>query len=239
MAAPSWSAATSGQPGLASQVNQFLAAHAVTCIYSGQFVSGQTTLGSGAVNTNSLYIAQSFSSSFATTVGRVALYLSHTGSPGPVTVSLYGNSGSAPGTVIASTPLPLDFTGTSAAVVLIPLPATVTPSATYWIVLQAQGDASDYFSWSKSNQVSGASTSSNGTSWTAQGYGLYYEVLDQTTILPLIHTWEDSGNRWTSLSYTSGQLTGLSEYTTGQTAAGYLAVTRALTYTSGDLTGVA
>jgi hypothetical protein len=115
----------------------------------------------------------------------------------------------------------------------------VTASTTYWIVTTAVGDPSDLYSWSKSNQVSGASTSANGSTWTAQAYGLLYQVYDQSASGNLTHTWEDSGARWTGLTYNaSNQITGLAEYTVAQ-ASGYIEANRTLTYTSGSLTGVA
>ena len=41
-----------------------------------------------------------------------------------------------------------------------------TPSTTYWVVMKAAGDVSDYYTWLKSTLTSGASTSTNGTTWT-------------------------------------------------------------------------
>jgi hypothetical protein len=136
--------------------------------------------------------------------------------------------------------LPKEFLGGFPATVTVMLPVTgLTASATYWIVTAAQGDPSDFYAWSKSNQASGASTSTNGTAWTAQAYGLLYAVWDQSAVQPLAGTWEDSGARWTSLSYTSGQVTGLNEYTAGQAATGYAVSSRALSYSGGALSGVA
>jgi hypothetical protein len=239
MPAPAWLGATSGQPGQAGQVNQFLAAHAVTYLYTGATVAAQTTLGSGSVTTNGLWLAQSFTTSASTATGQVVPYLAVTGTPAPATISLYTNSGGAPSTLLAATAFPKEFaTGTPAAI-RIPLPSAVTASTTYWIVAQADGDVSDYFSWSKSNQVTGAATSPDGVTWTAQAYGFYFQVLDQSPVMPLSATWEDSGARWTSYTWAAGQLTGVEEYTAGQTPAGYTAGKRTLTYSGGLLAKVA
>lgn len=242
MSAPAWLAATSGNSGLAGQVNQFLTTHAVEYLYTGVLQSSQQTASGTGDHSNGLWIAQSFTTAAAqTTVGYVLLYLDVTGSPAPWTISLQANSSGAPsGTALVSASLPKEFAAASYGWVMVPLPATgLTASAQYWIVANAVGDPSDFFSWHLSNQSSGSSTSTNGTSWTAQGDGLMYQVYDQSPVAPLAATWEDSGARWTSLAYTSGELTGLEEYTAGQAANGYTASSRALTYTGNLLTGVA
>jgi hypothetical protein len=243
MATPAWLAATASEPTAAGQVNQFLGAHAATLIYTGTVQSSQVTAGSGAVNSDGLYIAQSFTTGAAqTTLGRVLLTFAKTGTPAPVSVSLQANSGGSPsGTPLVTTLLPADFLSGTPALFSIPLPASgLSPSTQYWIVLNAVGDASDYFSWSKSNQTSGAKTSTNDTSWTAQTYGLLYEVCDNTLLNPLVHTWEDTGARWTLMLYnTLLQLVTLAEYTAGQTATGYVVSARSLSYTAGQLASIA
>lgn len=240
-AIPSWLGATASSAAQAGQVNQFLGAHTATFLYASVQKAAQTTAGSGAVNSNSLWIAQSFSTAVGQTqVGRVVLTLAETLPPAPLTVSLYANSAGAPtGAALVSAAVPKEFLTGSPAALSIPLPATVTASTTYWIVTTAVGDASNFFSWSKSNQVSGASTSANGTAWTAQAYGLLYQVYDQTASGALTHTFEDTGARWTLFTYNaSSQLTGLAEYTAAQ-ASGYIQSNKTLSYSSGLLTGVA
>lgn len=244
MPTPTWLAATSDTPAYAGQINQFLGAHASVPVYTGARQANQITAGSGAVNTNGLYLAQSFTTgSSQTTIGRIALFLAVTGTPTPITVSIQtDNSGAPSGTAVVTTLLPCDFlAGLPAAYFSIPLPVTgLSVSTRYWVVLSADGNASNYFSASKSNQTSGASTSTNGTSWTAQSYGFLYQVYDATTIMPLLHTWEDSGARWTLFAYAAnGLLTTLGEFTQGQTAAGYMISARSFTYTNGLLTKIA
>jgi hypothetical protein len=238
--APGWKGATAGQPPLAAQVNQFLGPHAATMVYAGTQQAAQSTTGSGAVNSNGLWIAQSFTSGAGqTAVGRVVLTLAVTGSPAPLTVGLFANSAGAPaGSALVSVTVPKDFlTGTGTAF-SIPLPAAVAASTTYWVVATAVGDASDYFSWSKSNQTSGASTSTSGTAWTAQTYGLLYQVYDQSLTGSLTHTFEDSGARWAGFEYSGALVTGLQEYTVAQ-ASGYVESNRVLSYSGTSLTGVA
>lgn len=240
MATPNWIGATVAQPPLAAQVDQFLGTHAITYLYTGASGGGQTTLGSGSVNSNGLYIAQSFTAVANYNLGRVVLAFSTvTGSPTvPTTVSIQTSSGGAPsGTALVTTTVPPQFLVSN---VSIPVPCALTSGAVYWIVLAAVGDGSDYVSWLKTNQTSGASTSTNGTSWTAQTYGLYYAVWDQETFLPLTHTWEDGGARWTAELYTGvNELSSLREYTVAQGAGQYVSSSRALTYSGTSLVSVA
>lgn len=242
MSAPAYLAATAGQALKAVHVNQFLGPHPATYLYPGASQVAQTTLGSGTVTSTSLYIAQKFTTSSAFALGRVVLSLAVTGTPVPTTISIQANSGSAPsGTPLVSTVLPYQAGPASAGTVSIPLPASLSASTTYWIVASVAGDASDYFAYSKSNQTSGVSTSTNGTSWTAQSYGIYFAAFDQSigNAMP-VHTWADSGARWVTLAYnTALQPTSIQEYTAGQSATGYLYSSRALTYASGALTTVA
>ena len=241
--APAWEAATAGQPPLAAQVNQFLATHAIAYLWTGALQAGQGTAGAGPVNSDGLYIAQSFTTGASqTAIGYVVLTASVTGSPGPLSLSVQANSAGAPsGTALVTTMLPKEFVSGALTATAVMLPAAgLTASTAYWAVAAAEGDASDYYSLGKSNQASGTSTSTNGTAWTAQAYGLLYQIWDQTPVQPLAGTWEDTGARWTSCGYDAGgQLSAVREYTAGQAANGYTASSRALTWAAGDLTGVA
>src|SRR6185312_13320856 len=167
MAAPAWIAATSGQPPRAAHVDQYLVSHAATYLYAGTQQGGQTTLGSGSAATNGLFLAQSFTAGSNFSLGRAVLYLALTGLPATTTVSIQTSTGSAPtGTALVSTTLPPAMVPASAATVSVPLPCSLASGTAYWIVVAVAGDASDFYAWSKSNQVTGASTSTNGTSWT-------------------------------------------------------------------------
>jgi hypothetical protein len=242
MTTPNWIAATAGQPPLAAQVNQFLGTHAITYVYSGTSFSSQTTAGSGGANSNGTWIAQSFTTGASTrSLGRVRFTLGYTGSPNPMTLSVYASAGSAPtGSPLASTVVPTPYLTAAGGSVSLPLPALLSPSTQYWLVIQAVGDASDFYTWSKSNQTSGAATSANGTAWTAQVYGLIYTCFDQTATASLAHTWEDAGSRWTTWAENgNSQPTSLQEYTVGQGAGQYAYSSRSMSYVSGSLTAVA
>jgi|SRR6185437_148181 len=240
MATLSWDGATSGQPPLANQINQFLGTHAVTLAYTGTSQNAQTTLGSGSTSTNSLYIAQSFTTASAYTSTRVVLDFAVTGSPTPLTVSLQSNNAGAPsGTVLATIQVPSSFTSAGSLNVSMPLSAPLANATTYWIVMNAVGDPSNLYSWLKSNQVSGASTSANGTTWAAQTYGLVYQVYSGTSG-SLLHTYEDSGARWTIFTYNgAGTPSQVQEYTVAQGANQYVNSSRSYSYTNGLLTSVA
>jgi hypothetical protein len=242
---PAWLGATAGYAAYAGQINQFLGAHEVSYLYQGAVQASSTAVtGSGSVS-QSQWLAQKFTAGASQTVtGHLLLYAYLvTGSPPPWVISLQADSGSgAPsGTVLASTTLPKEMVPGAAGWVPVMLPLSgLTPSGAYWIVAAEAGDSGDYFAWMRTTAGSGASTSANGTTWTAQAYGFGYQVLDQSPVLPLAGTWEDSGARWTSLGYDAGgQLTTVGEYTAGQSAAGYTASFRTLTWTGGLLTGAA
>lgn len=242
MATPAWIGATSGQPPLANQVSQFLGAHATTYLYTGVEFDHQATAGSGAVDSNGLYIAQRFTPSSNYTTGRVVLTLAVTGTPGPWSVTIQSNGAGVPsGTVLAGpTAVVPAFLPASAAAVSIPLPGAALVSGTpYWIVAAPAGDASDFVAWSESNQTSGVMTSTNGTSWTAQAYGLLFQVWDNSAVPPLAHTYGDGGARWTSWTESAaGEPTSVREYTVAQGSGQYVASSRALAYTNGALTSV-
>lgn len=242
MTTPSWQAATTGQQGLAGHVNQVLVSHAVTAVYQGE-AQASAAAGSGSVSSNGSWLAQSFTTAAGqTAVGRVTVTCLVTGSPAPWTLSIQADSGSSSpsGTALASTAVPAEFAGVSLAAVSVMLPVSGLSAATpYWLVAEAAGDASDYFGWGKSAASSGASTSPDGVTWTAQAYGLAFATWDQSAVPPLAGTWEDSGARWTYLAYSSGVLSEVGEYTAGQTAAGYAVSTRAVSYSGNLLTGVA
>lgn len=242
---PAWQGATAGYSALAGHVNQFLAAHAVQYLYTGTLQVSDTTLAGGGFASYTGWVAQSFTAPAGmTATGYVLIEAAVSiGSPSPWPFSLQADIGGAPsGTPLVSAVLPKEFPllGTYSWQP-VPLPASgLTPGARYWIVAQVTGDLSDHYAWAENTGSSGASTSASGTSWTAQSYGLVFQVFDASPVLPLAGTWEDSGARWTWLGYdTAGQVAGVTEYTAGQAANGYTASNRTLTYTSGLLAGVA
>lgn len=241
MPTPTWLGATTDSAGQAGQVNQFLAAHAITYLYQGVQRSASMTTSGGSVNSNTAWLAQSFTTATGQTVtGYVLLYMAVTGSPSPRQVTLQTDNAGAPsGTILAAASVPKEFLG-GFAWTPVPLPAAgLSASTRYWIVAQQTGDSGNHFSWAQTTAGSGASTSPDGTTWTAAAYGFTYQVFDQTPNLPLAGTWEDSGARWTWLTYTSGLITGTQEYTQGQIANGYTAAKRVLSYSGTLLTGVA
>jgi hypothetical protein len=246
-----WQSATAAQPTLAAQVNQFLGIHASQIIYTGVTTSSQTTPGATSTSTNGLWLAQSFSTAGGqTAIGILFNAISTATTSGaslaPTTLSLYANAAGAPtGGALMSVTITAEYanlatgaTATNSAI--YPLPITgLTASTTYWLVLAAAGNVSNSYTWYRSNQVSGASTSPNGSTWTAQGYGFVYQVADQTAVGLQNATWEDGGARWTATRHGAGNLnSAYGEYTAGQTAAGYTQSYRNLTYSGSLLTNV-
>lgn len=246
---PTWLGATSGSLPVAGQVNEFLGTHSAQYLYAGVQTAVQGTAGSTSSTTNGLYLGQSFTTAAGqSTVGYVVVPVSTATTSGSLlattTLSLYATSGGAPsGSPLVSTVVTAEYAnlatgGTATVKVPIPLPVTgLTASTTYWLVLAAAGSASHSYTWYRSNQTSGASTSTTGSSWTAQTYGFQYAVYDQTASGLMTATWEDSGARWTALTYNSlSQIATLAEYTVGQTATGYTQGLRTLSYSNALLT---
>lgn len=240
MATPAWIGATSGQPPLANQINQFLGAHASTFVYTGTSQGSSTTLAGTATNSNGLYIAQQFTPGSNQTVGRWILTLAVTGSPGPLTMTMQTDTAGHPSAVISSTTLiPNAFVPGAAGQLSVPIaPTSWNSGSTYWLVFNAVGDVSNFYAISRTTAASGASTSANGTSWTGQAYGLYYQRFDTSVVPPLAHTYEDTGARWTTVGRNANTTVNkLSEYNVAQNA-GFFQSVRSFAYTGADLTGV-
>lgn len=247
--APVWQAATVGQAPQAAHINQLLGPHVSAILYAGVQTDGQTTSAGTTVSTNGLYLAQSFTTAVGqTAIGTVTLSLTSTTTTGaslaPTTVSLYADAAGAPtGSPLISIVYTAEFAyqasggGVSTTLVLIPMPISgLTAATTYWLVVAAAGTIANSYVWHQSNQVTGASTSPDGVTWTPQAYGFTFTINDQTAADSVRATWEDSGARWTMSTYTaSNQLNGYFEYTDGQTASGYLQSSRTFAYSSSGL----
>lgn len=238
MATPNWIGATSGQLPLANQINQFLGTHAVTMVYKGVSLGSSTTLSGTATNSNGLWIAQAFTPG-AQTAQRWIFTLAVTGSPAPLTMSIQTDSAGAPsGTALSTTLIPNAFVAGSAGQVSVPTaPVTFAAATQYWAVFNAVGDVSNFYAVSRTTAASGVSTSTNGTSWTAQTYGMYYQRFDNSVTGTLLHTYEDSGVRWTSLGYSSNIINTLDEYNVTQNS-GFFQSARTFTYSGTNLTAV-
>lgn len=245
-----WLGATTGVLPTAAQQQAFLGIHGMQLLYAGVQQAGQTTNGSTSTSTNGLWLAQSFATGASqTAVGYVIVPVTTTSTSGSslstTTLALYANSAGAPsGSALASVTLTAEYAnlasgGTATNRLIYPLPVTgLTAATTYWLVLHSTASTGSY-TWYRSNQTSGASTSTNGTAWTAQTYGFVYQVFDQTASGLLTAVWEDAGARWQALTYGStGEVASLGQYTLAQ-AGGYQQGYRGFTYSSGLLQGVA
>jgi len=242
--------ATIGQPANAGAVNQFLAAHSATFLYDNTvFQSGQIIGSAVYTSTENLYLAQQLvTTSTQTQVGTITLQMSVvSGSPltptiAPLVVSIYeSNAGQPVGDPLATVSLLETYVYSGSFFLLIPLILVgLTPSTTYWIVVQPAGDSSTYYVWQQSNQASGALTSTDGSTWVPQGYGFMYQVFDfSAAILPVQFIIEDGGAKITQFTYNaSSQLVSITETTQAQSGNDVVS-TRDLTYTNNYLTGVA
>src|SRR5258707_5381684 len=195
---PAWLGATAGQQPNAGAVDQFLGTHSAAFIYSGNTLQSQQATGSGLyVSTASTYLAQQITTgSSQTVIGTVHLQVSTVGgSPitatiPPLTVSLYAsNSGFPYGSALATAAISEQYVYSGAFFLTVPLLATgLSSSTTYWVVVSPAGTGSAYYVWQKSNQIGGALTSTDGSTWTVQAYGLMYQGYDLSGILaPVLH----------------------------------------------------
>lgn len=246
-----WLGATTGQPPLAQQPNSYLGVHKIQPIYNSTLRSAQTTASgtSAFTSSNGLWMAQSFSTAVGqTAIGYISISMAALSALGsqlaPITIGLYASSGSAPtGSALFTILGTAEYINPGPAFIAFPFPVTgLTASTQYWIVTQPQGNGTFNYEWNQSNQTSGASTSTNGTTWTAQAYGFMYAVYDQTVNAPIIGTWEDNGARW-QIWYTgslglagANGITAVTQYTTSQNG-GYQQSFRNLNITNGILTG--
>lgn len=245
-----WLGATTGVLPAAAQQQAFLGIHGTQMLYAATQQAGQTTNGSTSTSTSGLWLAQSFTTGASqTAVGYVIVPVTTTATSGAslstTTLALYANSAGAPtGSALGSVTVTAEYAnlgsgGTATNRLVYPLPVTgLTAATTYWLVLHSTASTGSY-SWYRSNQTSGASTSTNGTAWTSQAYGFVHQVFDQTASGLLTAVWEDSGARWQALYYgTTGEVFSLGQYTVAQ-GGGYQQGWRNFTYSSGLLTGVA
>lgn len=246
MATPAYLAATAGRPGNAGLVNQFLGAHGAQWVYAGTLRAQQATGTGTYLSLASGYVSQLITTgSSQTTIGRVALQISAAGgSPttatiGPLAVGLYAASGGLPtGSPIASGQVSEPYVYAAPFWCPVALNATgLAASSLYCLVVSGPSTGAGYYAWQHSNQASGAATSTNGTSWTAQAYGLMWQAYDTSATGLVQSIVEDGGARTTTLTYSGGVLTGLAEYTAAQDGT-TLVSTRTLTYSNALLTGV-
>lgn len=247
MATADWSAGVAGQAANAGAVTQLQAAHPSQWVYPGTVQDQQSTAGSGSASLQSGYVLQTIATTSAqSTIGRVALQIGTVGGSGtsttipPLTVSLYAALSGAPtGSALATTLVPEPYVFNNSPWVSIPLYATgLSPSGSYALVLTGPGSSGAHYTWAKSSQPSGAATSPDGVTWTAQAYGLMYQVYDTSAVWPPSAICEDGGRRITTIAYTSGLPTAVAEYVQAQDGT-TLVTTRTLSYTSGALTAVA
>lgn len=249
MATAPWFAATVGQRPQPGQIGQLLGSHSSTWIYAGSSLQATQATGSGLyVSTASTYLAQEFiTGATQTTIGSVSLQISAVGGS-PITatipalqVSLYAsNSGLPTGAAMATATVAEQtvYSGPFWLPVLL-IAAGLTPSTPYVLTVTAAGTSSAYYAWQQSNQTSGAATSPDGVNWSAQAYGLMFEVFDAAgTTGPPLYLIDDGGARITALTYNaSGQLASITETTVAQ-GGGTLFSQRTLTYSNGLLIGV-
>lgn len=248
---PTYKVAVVGQPGNAGMVNQFLGAHDAALIYSSSVLQSSQTTGSAVYTTTAgQYVSQSFTTtSSQTQVGQIWLQVSVVNGSaisdnvGPLMVSIYADFAGRPtGSPLATTSLSETIIYASSFWVVFPIAASgLSPGTTYHIVTSPIGDSTHYYVWQRSNQTSGASTTSDFLTWTDQAYGLMYQVYDQTANSDglLNYIILDGGSRWVKYTYNTDRLIStVTEYVIDQTGTGNFTTTHTLSYTNARLTGI-
>lgn len=245
MATPDWLAASTGQQSNAGMVTQFMGTHSSQWVYPGVLQNQQATGSATYQSLASGYLAQQITTgSTQTTIGQVALQISTVGgSPttatiSPLAVSLYASSSGLPiGSALASATLLEPYVYSQPFWVSVPLlAANLAPSAVYCLVVTGPAIGSGYYVWQQSNQTQGAATSPDGATWTAQPYGLMYQVYDSSAGGQIQALVDDDGARVTTFTWSGSTLVGITEFTQAQS--GSLVSTRTLMYSNGLLVGV-
>jgi hypothetical protein len=246
---PSWLGAQVAYPGNAGLVNQLLAHHNALYQYSGQSIVSQQATGSAVyIDTLNQWLSQAITTgSSQTELSGLGLQLSTIGgSPTltlipSLTVSLYADSVGLPtGSALASATVTSPYVYSSSFWVQIPLFASgLTASTTYHLVTSITGTTGHYYVWQESNQLTGCATAPDGVTWTAQPFGLMYQVYSQTGVSGNITTIsEDNGALTTMLAYNSlQQISSITQYVQLQDGTSSQS-SGTLTYTNGLVTGV-
>lgn len=188
----------SPQPVLASHPNQLLMTHQDSLFYQGNNSLSINQTITGTVSTaGGTWVAQKVTATAAmnNAISYVTVFVS-SGTPdgtlNPTSVQLYTDNAGAPGT-----PIPpmmaltneYTFEVPSAAVIPIGIVTGLVTGTPYWVVFKGVSSASLSYTFSNSNSAGfiPASTSTNGTTWTAQSYGLWMKFWTTDTTGPL--TW--------------------------------------------------
>jgi hypothetical protein len=246
---PAWLGAQVNYGGNSGLINQFLAQHDAIYQYSGQSIASEEATGSGIyIDTLNQWLSQTITTGPSQTdIGAVGLQLSTVGgSPTlnlipALTVSLYADLGGFPtGSAITSATVASTYVYSSSFWAQIPLVATgLTASTNYHLVTAITGTTGHYYVWQESNQTNGCLTAPDGVTWTAQGFGLMYQVYTQDSASGnVVLISEDNGSLVKILTYNSlNLLTNVSEYAQLQDGT-FIQSSGTLSYTNGLVTGV-
>ena len=248
---PIWQGASPGFAANAGHVNQFLGTHSASFVLAGATLqSSQTTGVSGqAAFTDSAtyYISQTIvTTANQTTIGSLGLQINVIGgSPSlnlvaPLTISLYADLlGEPTGSPLATTSISGQYVYSSSFWVQVPLVVSgLTPLTSYHIVTSLVGNSNHYYAWQRSNQITGAALSTNGTTWVNQSYGMMYQVYDQSGTGAVTFVYDDGGARWLRFTYnTNGSIATITEHTNAQSGSS-LDSLATLAYTNGLLTSL-
>ena len=117
------------------------------------------TSGGSETATGSTYLSASFTTTTATTLTQVTLLLDQVSS-GTATVSIYTDSGSEPGTLVATLTSPSNYSSALASTIFSSSSGvSLTANTTYWVVLKA---SSGSYNWSFTSDDENSTSTGDG-----------------------------------------------------------------------------
>lgn len=153
--------------------------YADICAFSYPSVSDDKAIGyAGGSNTDGNQLAMSFVPSSDCDVSEVKIRMSPVGSPsGGLVGYLYENSGSVPGSLLATGGTFSPLTGTRATSTSAFSSVSLDSGVTYWLVVKKGGTASatDYYTWA--SEASGAGAINTSGSWSVYDNDFVLEVV--------------------------------------------------------------
>lgn len=216
MSTPAYHSVVVGGTFTAGDINQFVGTHAATIINQGVSQVGNTAANVNSFptyNAGSQWIAQPFTTAGGqTTITRIELALSGTGTSFDTTLEIRTNNAGKPSnTVLWSCTLPAEVFGASLVYISVPCYLTgLTAATVYHIVLDGTTSATNYDNWGATAIIGGNNSwkSPNGTgTWTTLGVTQQFNVFNGTNGVTrnIIEDSPAAGPpaRWTSIDYTN------------------------------------
>jgi hypothetical protein len=160
-----------------------------------------------------------------TAVTRIAVFLSKVGNGSNVTVSLYSDGGTVPGsTLLASSTIPASWLTTSGRMVSFPIPTqSIAPNVAVWVVVSKSGTAGNdatLLANANTDANANAATASDGVTWTASGALPFQCAIYTGTSGDIVHVTSEDFTETTLFEYdVNDNIVNVAEYYHGSSAA--------------------